>query len=82
MLYVGVLIALGAAALFLIVGGLCVWGGASASREEVARSFLPDQPSPIERVLTFFGVWGPLLVAVLLCVLGAVQIARVVFAAL
>lgn len=82
MLYVGALIALGAALLFLAVGGLCVWGGAAASREDMARSFLTDRPSPAQRMLAFLGVWGPILLVLLLCVLGAAQIIRVAFGAL
>jgi hypothetical protein len=82
MVFLGVLIAIGSAVLFVAVGALCVWGGADASRTEVSPGFLPDRPNLTQRALTWFGVWMPILVVLLLCLLAGAQIVRVAFQAL
>lgn len=82
MLYIGALIAIGAAAAFVIVAALSLFGGVDATRTEVARGFRPDNPGPLDRALTFLGVWGPILLTALLCLLAAGQIARVALEAM
>lgn len=82
MAVLGIVIGLGAALAFVAIGVISALGGLDATRNEILRSFRPDSPSGLERALTFVGVWGPVLLVVLLCLLAGVQIARVVLAAL
>jgi hypothetical protein len=48
-----------------------------ATTEQVVPGFRPDQPSPTERALTLLGVWGPVVLVALLCLLAGIQILRV-----
>ncbi len=80
--YLGILIGLGAAAAFAAAAALTLWGAARASRDEVARTFVADRPPPAARLLAWLSLWGPALLVALLGALAAVQIARVVMAAL
>ena len=77
MAIIGALIALGASVAFVVLGALTLFGGARATSEQVVPGFRPDQPSPAERALTLLGVWGPVALVTLLCLLGAIQILRV-----
>jgi hypothetical protein len=77
MTILGALIALGATVAFVAVGALTLFGGARATTEQVLPGFRPDRPGPAERALTLLGVWGPVALVALLCLLAAIQILRV-----
>jgi hypothetical protein len=77
MAFIGALVALGATIAFLVIGALTLFGGARATTEQVVPGFRPDRPSPAERALTLLGVWGPVALVALLCLLAAIQILRV-----
>jgi hypothetical protein len=77
MAILGALIALGAAVAFLVVGALALFGGARATAEQVVPGFRPDRPGPAERALTLLGVWGPVALIALLCLLAGIMIFRV-----
>ena len=78
----GIPIALGAAAGFLVVGVLTLFGGVRATQDQVVPGFRPDRPGPLERLLTLLGVWGPILLIAALCLLGAIRIFSVALGAL
>jgi hypothetical protein len=77
MVIIGALIALGSAVAFVVVGALALFGGARATQEQVVPGFRPDQPGPLERALTLLGVWGPVLLLALLCLLAGIKILQV-----
>ena len=77
MAIIGALIALGATVAFLVIGALSLFGGARATADQVVPGFRPDRPSPAERALTLLGVWGPVALVALLCLLAAIQMLRV-----
>jgi|GEM_PF-1076700 len=79
---IGVLIGIGSAIAFVVVGALSIFGGARATQDQVVPGFRPDRPGPLERVLTLLGVWGPVLFIAVLCLLAAIQILRVAVRAL
>ena len=79
---VGVLIALGAAVAFLLVGALSIFGGTRATQDQVVPGFRPDRPGPLERLLTLLSVWGPVVLIAVLCLLAAIQIFRVALGAI
>jgi hypothetical protein len=81
MAIIGALIALGAALAFVVVGALALFGGARATYEQVVPGFRPDRPGPLERGLTLLGVWGPVLLMAILCLLAGIKILQVAFAA-
>jgi hypothetical protein len=74
---IGALITLGAAIAFLVVGALALFGGADATQRQVVPGFGPDRPGPLERALTLVGVWGPVVLIAVLCLLAAIQMVRV-----
>ena len=74
---IGALITLGAAIAFLVVGALALFGGADATQRQVVPGFRPDRPGPLERALTLVGVWGPVVLIAVLCLLAAIQMLRV-----
>jgi hypothetical protein len=82
MVIIGALIALGAAVAFLVVGALALFGGARATTEQVVPGFRPDRPGPAQRALTLLGVWGPVALIALLCLLAGIMIFRVALQAL
>lgn len=82
MLILGVLIALGSAVAFLVIGVLTLLGGADATQRQVVPGFTPDRPGGGERLMTLLGVWGPIALVALLSILAAFQIVRVALAAL
>jgi hypothetical protein len=77
MAIIGGLIALGSAVAFLVVGALMLFGGARATTEQVVPGFRPDRPGAAERVVTLLGVWGPVALVALLCLLAGIMIFRV-----
>jgi hypothetical protein len=81
MLIIGALITIAAALAFLGVGALALFGGANATQQQVLPGFRPDRPSPIERVLTLLGVWVPILLIAVLCLLAAIKMLQVVVGA-
>jgi hypothetical protein len=81
MLIIGALITIGAALAFLGVGALTLFGGANATQQQVLPGFRPDRPSPAERILTLLGVWGPILLIAVLCLLAAIKMLQVVVGA-
>lgn len=77
----GVLIALGSAVAFVVVGALTLFGGVRATQDQVVPGFRPDRPGPAERLLTLLSVWGPVLLIAALCLLGAIKIVGVALGA-
>jgi hypothetical protein len=77
MAIIGGLIALGATIAFLLIGALALFGGARATTEQVVPGFRPDRPGTARRALTLLGLWGPVVLVALLCLLAAIQILRV-----
>ncbi len=81
MLFIGALITIGAALAFMGVGALALFGGANATQQQVLPGFQPDRPSLVERVLTLLGVWVPILLIAVLCLLAAIKMLQVVVGA-
>ncbi|HNP72998.1 MAG TPA: hypothetical protein PLO33_20025 [Kouleothrix sp.] len=81
MLVLGALITLGGAIAFLLLGALAIFGGANATGAQVVPGFRPDSPGAAERALTLLGVWGPIALIALLCLLAAIKMFQVVAAA-
>ena len=81
MLILGALITLGGAIAFLAVGALALFGTANATQNQVVPGFRPDQPSGGTRALTLLGLWGPVALVALLCLLAAIKMFQVVVAA-
>ncbi|HEX9371871.1 MAG TPA: hypothetical protein VF897_12735 [Roseiflexaceae bacterium] len=81
MLIIGALITLGSAVAFLALGALTLFGGANATQRQVVPGFRPDRPGPGERALTLLGVWVPIVLVALLCLLAAIKMLQVVIAA-
>ena len=81
MLVLGALITLGSAIAFLIVGALALFGTANATQKQVVPGFLPDRPGPGTQALTLLGVWGPVALLALLCLLAGIKMLQVVVAA-
>jgi hypothetical protein len=82
MAVIGALIAIGAAAAFLLVGALALFGGADATQRQLVPGFQPDRPGPRERALALLSLWGPIALIVALCLLAAIRILRVALGAL
>ncbi len=82
MVIIGALIALGAAVTFLVIGALTLFGGTDATQKQIVPGFRPDRPGPAQRVLTLLGVWLPIVLIAVLCLLAAIQIVRVAVRAL
>lgn len=82
MFYLGIALAVGAALAFVVVGALTLFGGENTTTEQILPGFKPDNPSALERALTFAGLWIPILVITAFCLLAGVRILRVVFTAL
>jgi hypothetical protein len=80
MLIIGALITLGAAVAFLVVGALTLFGGANATQNQVVPGFRPDQPGTGQRVLALLGLWAPVVLTALLCLLAAIKMLQVVLA--
>lgn len=81
MLAIGALITFGAALAFLFVGALTLFGGANATQQQVVPGFRPDRPGASERLLTLLGVWGPIVLIALLCLLAAIKMLQMVVGA-
>jgi hypothetical protein len=78
MLIIGALITLGGAIAFLVTGALTLFGGVNATQGQVVPGFRPDRPGAAERLLTLLGVWGPIVLTALLCLLAAIKMLQVV----
>ena len=81
MLIIGALITFGSAIVFLVVGALTLFGGANATQQQVVPGFRPDRPGSAERAATLLGVWGPVALTALLCLLAAIKMLQIVVAA-
>lgn len=81
MMILGALILLGAAIAFIAMSALTIFGGANATQAQVVPGFRPDQPGPAERALTLLGVWGPVALIALLCLLAAIKMFGLVIGA-
>ena len=81
MIYIGIITGIGAAVAFITIGALVLFGGADATQRQVIPGFLPDRMTPRTRILTLVGLWLPILIVVLFCLLAGVQILRVVLSA-
>jgi hypothetical protein len=82
LMWLGALIALGAALAFAAMGLLALWGAARATREQLVPGFRTDRPGALERALTLAAVWVPALVIAGFGVYAAAWIANVALAAL
>ncbi len=82
MLYLGVLVALGAGVVFGAIGVLTIWGGLGTLRTEIARDYLRTQAGGGARALTLLLVAVPLMIAAIFGLMAAVQLVMVGFAAL
>lgn len=78
MALLGILAALGAAVVFLIIGALVLFGGVRTTREQIVPGFLPDHPSPLERLLTLLGTWLPIGMIALLCLLTGIRLLQLI----
>ena len=81
MLIIGALITFGSAIAFLVVGALTLFGGANATQQQVVPGFRPDRPGAGERAATLLGLWGPVALTALLCLLAAIKMLQIVVAA-
>jgi hypothetical protein len=80
MLYVlGVLVLVGAAVAFAVMGGLTLWGGVTTLRTEVSRDYLRTQADGGTRGLTTFLVGLPLLITGLFGLIAALRLLQVAF---
>lgn len=82
MVIFGVLIGIGAAIAFLLVGALTLFGGADATRRQLLPGFIADRPGAGERILSLLGVWAPIIFVAVLCLLAGIQFVQVMVAAL
>jgi hypothetical protein len=82
MVLLGVLIGIVAAIAFLLIGALTLFGGTDATRVQVLPGFVPDQAGAGERVLALLGLWVPIVLVVVLCLLAGIQFVQVLVAAL
>lgn len=57
--WLGLLIAIGAALAFAVLGLLALYGGARTTREQLIPGFRPDSPAPLTRALSLAAVWVP-----------------------
>lgn len=81
MIYLGVIIGIGAALAFILIGALVLFGGADATQRQLLIGFVADRATTRQRLLTLIGIWVPILIVVLFCLLAGVQILRVVTSA-
>lgn len=81
MMIIGVLIAIGAAIVFIAVGAVTLFGGANATQQQLLPGFVPDRPAALERLLSVVGLWLPVILIALFCLLAGIQILRVAIAA-
>lgn len=81
LMFIGILVALGAAVTFLVVGALSLFGGARATTGQVVPGFKPDQPSVLVRGLALLSLWGPIALIALLCLLVGIKLFQVAVAA-
>jgi hypothetical protein len=77
----GILITLAAAAIFLGMGTLALFGAVDAHKNELQRTFQAEQPSPTNRLIAQASLWVPVFVVVLFTVLTGVQLVLVVLRA-
>jgi hypothetical protein len=82
MLYLGILIGIGAAVTFILIGALTLFGGVDATQRQLLPGFVSDQSNAGLRLLTMLIVWLPIVVVSVFCLLTGIQIVRVVIAAL
>lgn len=79
MYVLGVLIAIGAAVAFAVVGALTLWGGFETAARELPRDFTRSAASPARRLLTLALVGLPLVITALFGLLAAGRILQVAF---
>lgn len=72
--WLGVLIALGSAVAFAVLGLLPLYGGARTTSEQLIPGFKPDRPGPAERALALVAVWVPVAIVCGFGLYAAVQI--------
>ena len=68
------LLGTGVALAFALVGGLTLWGGYLALRDEIRRSFIITRPTPAARARDLLLFAGPLLGVAALSLLAAGKI--------
>jgi Na+(H+)/acetate symporter ActP len=79
MFLLGVLIAIGAAIAFAVVGALTLWGGLDAVSSELPRDFRRSAATPAQRAFTVAIVALPLVITALFGLLAAGRILQVAF---
>jgi hypothetical protein len=80
MLYVlGVLVAIGSAVAFAVMGALTIWGGFTTLRTEVPRDYLHTHAAGGARATTSFLVGLPLLITGVFGLLAALRLLQVAF---
>ncbi len=82
MAFIGFLLALGIAALAVVIAGVTLWSGWRALDEEIRPNFKTSPPGPRSIVLTFIGVVLPLLMIAAFTLYLAVWVLRAGVAAL
>lgn len=79
MFLLGVLITIGAAVAFGIMGALTIWGGLGSVRAELLRGFVSANPTAGDRALTLLLVVVPLVITGLFGLLSAGWMLMVAF---
>jgi ABC-type enterochelin transport system permease subunit len=77
MYLLGVLIAIGAAVAFAVVGALTLWGGLVTFTSELPRDYRRSAATPAQRALTLALVGLPLVITALFGLLAAGRILQV-----
>lgn len=80
MFFIGALVLLGSLGAFLTLGGLSVFGSASATSKQIIPGFLPDQPSLLEKSATLLSVWGPVAIIAIFVSLLALRFIQMLLA--
>ncbi|NTU81767.1 MAG: hypothetical protein HGA45_20710 [Chloroflexales bacterium] len=79
MYILGVLIAIGSAVAFAVIGALTIWGGLSTMRTEVSRDYLRTRAGAGTRTSTSLLVGLPLLITGAFGILAALRMLQVAF---
>ncbi len=77
MIILGMLIAIGAAIVFILIGALTLFGAVNTTRQQLMPGFIPDQASIGERLVTYASIWIPVLFVAGFCLLTGIQLLRV-----
>jgi hypothetical protein len=81
MLYLGLLIGLGAAIIFIVIGALSLFGGVDTTQRQLLPGFTPDRLGGARQLVALVLFWLPILVVAGFCLLTGIQILRVMVTA-